>query len=934
MPTAKSCVYEFGPFRADAERRLLTRNSVQVALTPKTFDILLLLLESTGRIVGKAEMMSALWPNSFVEEANISQQVFMLRKALGETAQDHQYIVTIPGVGYRFAAALKETHTQAAAELTKSASLPAVSPVQLQQTAPSWTLRYLTFALIAAVAAAALYAVRSHRNLHPQARPTLLTSPATSRRTLAVAGFQNLSGRLDEAWLSTAISEMLRTELAAGEKIRVIPEKEVARAQSEVSGKTPKAAEASRFSGSGSDYVVTGSYALIGQDKTLQIRVGARIQDAKTGEVVADIAETGPDSNLFELIARTGERLRERLGIEALSPTEVLNVRASLPSNPQAAQFYAAGLEKLRGFDALSAAQLLSTATRVEPSFPLAHSAMSAAWAALGYDARASVEARHAFDHSEHLSQEDKLRVEGRFRISVMEWDKAVSAYRSLWALHPDNLDDGLSLVAALTTASRDREALDTLAELRRLPSPAEQDPRVDLAEAQVYQTQGDFHRMPDALSRAAAKAEAQGATLLLAEARSRQCWVFRFIGRTQADFGACREALQIFTDAGNQGKAANTLRVFADALAESDSDRALGMYRQALRIQRRIGNVAGQALILNQLAIRAVVENDHSHAAAQFKAARKLFLKVDHKVAASGLLINIGGELVCQGQWKSAIKFFEQARDAGQRLGNKDLEGFALLNLGAVQQTRGNLVEAKQLFSGATALFKEVNDESQVGAAQFVLGQIATAEDDVALARKLHASALQIRQHAGEKLAAAQSEVEIADLSIKSGQPEDHAEQRLMQALQFFRKVKSINDQATGEVLLAQLLISQGRTAEGLQALQRARKSARLSDVYPKLAAMIEIFRLEGTLASRTERQPIAANLNLFISRARTHGFSGLELEGRLALGELQIVSGDRNTAYATLESVAKDARSRGLQLISKRASEKLTTVSLRAQS
>ncbi len=74
-----------------------------VPLTPKTFQILLVLVRHGKEVVTKDDLMKTVWPDTFVEEANLSRNIFMLRKALGETAQDHRYIVTVPGRGYRLA---------------------------------------------------------------------------------------------------------------------------------------------------------------------------------------------------------------------------------------------------------------------------------------------------------------------------------------------------------------------------------------------------------------------------------------------------------------------------------------------------------------------------------------------------------------------------------------------------------------------------------------------------------------------------------------------------------------------------------------------------------------------------------------------------------------------------------------------------------------
>ena len=92
-------LYEFGPFRVDPEKEILLRAGEAVPLTPKTFQILLVLVRHSTEVVTKDDLMKEVWPDTFVEEANLSRNIFMLRKALGESSKDHQYILTVPGRG-------------------------------------------------------------------------------------------------------------------------------------------------------------------------------------------------------------------------------------------------------------------------------------------------------------------------------------------------------------------------------------------------------------------------------------------------------------------------------------------------------------------------------------------------------------------------------------------------------------------------------------------------------------------------------------------------------------------------------------------------------------------------------------------------------------------------------------------------------------------
>lgn len=100
--------YQFGPFRIDTLKRVLAREGEPVPLNPKAFDILVTLVEGSDRIVEKEDLMKKIWPHAFVEEGNLTQNIHLLRKALGDDPNDHRYIVTIPGRGYRFVAPVND----------------------------------------------------------------------------------------------------------------------------------------------------------------------------------------------------------------------------------------------------------------------------------------------------------------------------------------------------------------------------------------------------------------------------------------------------------------------------------------------------------------------------------------------------------------------------------------------------------------------------------------------------------------------------------------------------------------------------------------------------------------------------------------------------------------------------------------------------------
>src|SRR5437764_12964462 len=108
MSPATNDIFEFGPFRLDPHVRVLGRAGEVLPLTSKVLDTLLGLVRNRDRVLGKDELMSTLWPDTFVEEANLAQNVSALRKAFGETPGENRFIATVPGRGYRFVAEVRD----------------------------------------------------------------------------------------------------------------------------------------------------------------------------------------------------------------------------------------------------------------------------------------------------------------------------------------------------------------------------------------------------------------------------------------------------------------------------------------------------------------------------------------------------------------------------------------------------------------------------------------------------------------------------------------------------------------------------------------------------------------------------------------------------------------------------------------------------------
>ncbi len=747
------------------------------------------------------------------------------------------------------------------------------------------------------------------------------------RRSVAVLGFKNLSRRPDAAWLSTALSEMLATELAAGEKLRIIPGENVARMKIELS-----LADADSFAKDtlarirtnlGTDLVVFGSYIALGKETGDQIRLDLRLQDAAAGKTIASLAETGTEAELFDLVSRAGSHLRKKLGVGELSAAEVGGVRVSLPSNAEAARFYSEGLAKLRHFDPLAARDLLRKAIAVEPGHPLAHSALAAAWSALGYDANAKEEAKKAFELSANLTREERLSVEGRYRETAREWRKAVEIYRTLWVFFPDNLDYGLRLVAAQSTAGMGEDALATVEALRKLPPAASEDPRIDITEAQAAESLSDFKRERVAAARAAQKGEVRGARLLVAMARLQEGWAFRNLGEFDKAKNSYVEARQIFAAAGNRLGVARAIHNIAVVLADQgDFAGAEKMYKEALAISREIGNKLGEAWALNNIAILLWEQGNLARAKKMYEDALAIEREIGDKSGVATGLNNIANVLADQGDLAGAKKMYEEALAIERGIGDK--RGVALVrkNIADVLTQQGSLAGARMIYEEALAIFREIGDKRMSAQSLYDLGGLLAAEGDLTGARKRHEEALAIRNELGAKGAAAESRLALARLSLEE---ERFAEAEVVarEVAEEFRREKATVDEGQAYVVLARCLLAQSKFAEAQKAIYRSTVLLHSSDNRNARLTMA----ITSARVFAASNKPIEAvkSLRATIEEATKAGFAGLQLEARLALGEIELQSSRSAGGRTRLEALEREATARGFGLIARKAAATL---------
>lgn len=783
------------------------------------------------------------------------------------------------------------------------------------------------------------------------------------RPSVAVLGFKNVSGRPEEAWVSTALSEMLTTELAVGEQLRTVPGENVARMKIDLSlpdadtyGKDTLTKIRKNLN---TDEVVLGSYVPLEKG---QIRVDLRLQSTADGETLAAVSKKGTEEQLDELVSGAGLELREKLGAGEVSSVEAATVKASLPSNPDAARLYAEGLAKMRVFDYLAARDLLQKAVASEPRHALAHANLAAAWASLGYDEKAAAEAKRAFDLSSNLSRQDHLLVEGHYRETTREWDKAVEIYKTLFGFFPDNLEYGLLLAQAEIRGGNATEAFTTVDSLRKLPAPQNDDPRIDLVEATAAQSVADFTHQLTAATQAVNKGRATGARLLVARALVYQGIALRKLGRPKESLGLLEGARQIYSASGDKSGVAATLNSNANTLADlGDVQGAKTQYEGALAIYREIGNTVGAAKTLdnigsvisdagdveggkklsaealallqetgdrhdiantsNNLATYYVLQGDLAGATKLFRQSLKLRQEIGDKSGQAGSLSNLGELLGQQGDVAGAKQAFGESLRIHQEIGEKEATVYQLDGLGKVLMDSGDLAGAKQRFEQTQAVAHETDAKPLLPAALGGMGEVLVQQGKPNDARKAYEQALAIDKEIGYSQESAEIGLALAELDIEEGRGAE-AEALIQDAVKVFRAAKLSVDEITAHTMLARSLLAIGKKSDALKELESSRSlAAKTQNRLVALDFAITEARVLAALGRAAEANKV---LTPALADARARGLVRYEFEARLAAAEIELKSDATAEAVKNLRAIEKDAAAKGYVLVARKAGAK----------
>ena len=388
--------YEFGPFRLDPTEHTLLRGDQVVALTPKAFETLALLVQKSGHLVRKDELIESVWHDTVVEESNLNVIIHTLRKALGDDPRESKYIETVAKCGFRFVAEVRkaEEHEQTAsaptngsgsvkvatqssfAEQINAVHSATLSPSSLPRPRDRRRLVVLVLSIIAVVLTATSISVwRSNR------RPTTAAAPPTQVRSIAVLPFGVLSSEKGDEYLSLGLADALITSLSQTRQVIVRQTEAVAKYQN--TGKDPL--EAGREQGV--DAVLEGQVQRIGD----RVRVSARLVRTSDGTSLwADHFEE-KFTNIFAVEDAVAEKVARTTvlamnGAGEAPTTERLTKRYT--ENNEAYEAYLKGryMWNKRTVDSLQKALgYFQQALRLDPNYSLAYVGLADTYTLLSF---------------------------------------------------------------------------------------------------------------------------------------------------------------------------------------------------------------------------------------------------------------------------------------------------------------------------------------------------------------------------------------------------------------------------------------------------------------------------------------------------------------------------------------------------------------------
>jgi TolB-like protein/DNA-binding winged helix-turn-helix (wHTH) protein/Flp pilus assembly protein TadD len=448
-------IFEFGPFRLEPSEHIILRDGQPVSITPKAFDLLVALVEQRGHLVTKEELLQRVWPDSFVEEANLSVKMSELRRVLGEVPGEKQYIETVPRKGYRFVAEVSGSLSSQPAEVGSSLvsglleKLPpahvsnddvtSVKPVTSQVRIWQWVLLACSFAILVGVGVAVF-------------RPGMFSERSTPNiRSIAVLPMANLSGDPSQDYFADGMTETLISGLAKVSALRVISRTSVLQYK-DGQKQVPEIARELNV-----DAVVEGSVQRSGD----RVKIEVKLVDGRNDHYLWSETYDRQLSDILTLQNEIARAVTRAVEVK-LTPQEETRLAAAKTIDPAAYDYLLRGryyFDHQTKADNEKAIEMFDQAVAADPNYAAAHAALAQAcvWRFFLFTPDEQQWEEKAFVSVEKALSLDPDLAEAHLARGRLLWtpanhfphDKAILEYRRALELNP-NLDEARNQLAVV----------------------------------------------------------------------------------------------------------------------------------------------------------------------------------------------------------------------------------------------------------------------------------------------------------------------------------------------------------------------------------------------------------------------------------------------------------------------------------------------------
>lgn len=458
MPLMGNALVKFESYEIDRARWQLSWKNEPVPLTRKTFDLLMYLVDHADRVVGKEELLQTLWPGSFVEESNLSQQIFLLRKALSRHESGAKIIETVPGRGYRFAAAVttdpspaptrmvvsaaesitRITLEEEEADPAESALAPPALPVPAKALRPNWIVA-ATLAL-AALGVAIWFGWQRWLDHTGGAPVQVVLTP--------------MEGTTGDAVLDKSLTQAFRMDLAQSPYVSVVPDSTVRATLVMMTHKPDEvmspATAREVCERTNSQSVLSGNLAKVGQHFLLTGEASSCVDGSVLGQ--SKYEADGPEE-LPHAIDKLASALRSKLG-ESRRSIARFNTPLFAQNTPSldALKAFTQGLEADRKGDSVAAIAFYKMAIAADPSFAYAHYSLAATSCNAGDFAKGRAEIAKAYSLRNMAGQQQAFAITALYNVLVtQDLYESLRNYQAWTGLYPNNPSawNGLAYVQA-----------------------------------------------------------------------------------------------------------------------------------------------------------------------------------------------------------------------------------------------------------------------------------------------------------------------------------------------------------------------------------------------------------------------------------------------------------------------------------------------------